>query len=186
MHVTYYSLFRLTKCATITVTMICGPQICGIIGQIKSKCSRLSKPTRSFNMCLFHKHLARSLKIWIYAFQIKYRWSLPSWHAIPKQNANTLAPLWSEISVLAGAKCQPAQTDGVKSRAERVTLADQRIGVEGNMRHPFVCFVRCEHQKSWALLPRWQGGVTSGLFALQVIWGLRGMLKGSYDRSTSG
>lgn len=31
-------------------------------------------------------------------------------------------PLWSEISVLARAKCQPAQTDGVKSRAEWLTL----------------------------------------------------------------
>lgn len=40
-----------------------------------------------------------------------------------KQTASALEPsLWTEISVLAGAKCQPVQTDGVKSRSEWMTL----------------------------------------------------------------
>ncbi len=56
-------------------------------------------------------------------------------------------PLWSEISVLAGAKCQPAQTDGVKSRAEWLTLVASYSGWEGKARQRvfgfFVCISEC-------------------------------------------
>lgn len=59
-------------------------------------------------------------------FEMKSKWNLPSWHTIQKQNANMPGPLWSEIWALAGAKCQPAQTDGVK----RLTLVRDWLEVE--------------------------------------------------------
>jgi len=89
-----------------------------------------------------------------------------------KQNANMSDPFGGEISVLAGAKCQPAQTDGVKSWAERPTLVGSDEGWEANAKHPPI--VLCESVDvdvniKGGLLPRWEAKVVSGLFALQVL-----------------